>query len=181
LPTVRLRTKFFAYSSIAYKLYFAQLKISKTKLVRLHTRHCCTQVALHTWYYCLQIDCLRAILRTIQKLRQASKFAHTNQLPTVSFADIPFVDGSFTHKNFCLQFDCLQALFRTIKKFPKRRYVCTHDTIAHKSHCTHDIIAYRSIAYMLFCAQLNNSETKVRLHTRHYCAQVALRTWCYCL
>jgi len=47
LPTVRLRTKFFAYSSIAYKLYFAQLKNSKTE-VRLHTRHYCAQVALHT-------------------------------------------------------------------------------------------------------------------------------------
>jgi len=77
LPIVRLRTKCFAYSSIAYKLYFAQLKNSKTEIC-LHTLHYCTQVALHTWYYCLQIDCQHVILCIIQKLRQAGTFAHTN-------------------------------------------------------------------------------------------------------
>jgi len=119
-------------------LFCAQFKNSKTK-VRLHTRHYCTQVALHTWYYCLQIDCLHAILRTIQKLRQTGTFAHTNQLPTVSFAHIPFADGSFTYKNFCLQFDCLQALFRTIKNF-QNGGTFAHTTQLHTSRIAHMIL-----------------------------------------
>jgi len=106
-------------------------------------------------------------------------------LPTKSFANIPFADSSFAHKNFCLQIECL--LQRTNKKLRDegtfadttqlsisriillRYYKIMYTLYYCPQYCTHDIIVYKSITHKVYWIQIKKAKyTKYGLWSKSW-------------